>query len=223
MKISIKELQNIETDMLKEIISICEANNINYFLSYGSVLGAVRHEGPIPWDNDMDIAIPFSELSLFLEKMRENLPEKYYVDFHDTNPKYVNFFPRIGLKDFSTKILHVDIYLLTGAPESQKDQNIFKNKADKLKLLIQYKNLKEGYFAFHKISLKAKIAIYLKAFQMLFVSKNQLIDQANELCSQYSYIDSNTVVNIFGGYKMKEFIPKDYLGVGSKLKYANLE
>lgn len=223
MKLTIKELQDIETDMLKEVVSICKKHNIKYFLAYGSVLGAVRHQGPIPWDNDLDIAIPYPELNRFLKYLRLELPDKYYVDFHDDNKNYIKFFPRIGLKGYSTKLLHMDVYLLTGAPNSKIEQEYFKKEADRLKLLIQYKNLKEGYFSFNKISLKAKIAIYLKTIQLLFVSREKFLEKGENLLNKYPYKSSKYIVNVFGGYKMKEFIPKDIINNGSILKYDNLE
>lgn len=81
MKLTIQEIQTIETEMLKEVHDICERNGIDYFLAYGSVLGAVRHGGPIPWDTDLDIIVPIDQFSKFENLMYEELPEKFYLEY----------------------------------------------------------------------------------------------------------------------------------------------
>ena len=55
----LKRLQNEELGILKDFIKICEKYDINYFVMYGTAIGAVRHNGFIPWDDDMDICMLF--------------------------------------------------------------------------------------------------------------------------------------------------------------------
>lgn len=222
MKLTLQELQSLETEMLKEVSEICDRNSIHYYLAYGSLLGAVRHKGPIPWDNDLDIAVPENQLSKFIKVVREQLSDKFYLDYHDVNKNYVMLFPRIGLKGYSTKVLHIDVYRITGAPEDLHEQRELKNLADKLKNIIQYKNLKEGYFGFNKISKKEKLAVYVYAFFMIFVSKNKLIKKFENICEKYPFENHENTVNIAGGYGMKEFLPKRIYGKGVAAKYAGL-
>ena len=54
MQLNIKEIQKYGSDMLHVVSDICEKNNIRWFMAYGSVLGAIRHAGPIPWDYDIN-------------------------------------------------------------------------------------------------------------------------------------------------------------------------
>lgn len=223
MKLTLRELQDLETEMLKEVAEICEKHNIDYFLAYGSLLGAIRHKGPIPWDTDADIVIPFAQLALFLKVVREELSDKFYVDFYDTNKNYLRFFPRIGMSGYDSKKLHLDVFLITGAPNHKEDQKVLKDKANYLSYILRYKNVKEGGFAFHKISLKAKLVIYIRTFFMLFVPKRKLIRKFEKLCLQYPYESSVTTVNISGDYYMKEFIPKKFYGKGVLKNYDGLQ
>ena len=110
-----KELQEKGSSMLNTVGNICEANGITWFMAYGSLLGAIRHHGPIPWDYDIDIYVPEKELERFVQVLKKELPTQYWVDYRDNN-KFKRSFPRIGLSGYETEILHVDVYRLCGLP-----------------------------------------------------------------------------------------------------------
>lgn len=75
-----EHLQSVILMIAKDIDSLCKAHNINYYLLGGSALGAIRHKGFIPWDDDLDIAMLPEDYTRFLETARKELdPEKYYV------------------------------------------------------------------------------------------------------------------------------------------------
>ena len=83
-----RRMQLVELDMLVEFDRVCRNNNINYVLFGGSLLGAVRHKGYIPWDDDADIAMLREDYNLFkLHKNELNSDICYFQD-HDTDPEY---------------------------------------------------------------------------------------------------------------------------------------
>ena len=65
--ISLEELKNIQKEVLNEVVTFCNDNNIRYFLAYGTLLGAIRHKGYIPWDDDIDIHMPRLDYEKFIE------------------------------------------------------------------------------------------------------------------------------------------------------------
>ena len=84
-----------QLEVLGKIIQICEKHNIQYFAYYGTLLGAVRHKGFIPWDDDLDIAMKRDDYIKFLSLVREELPGEYCVLNAYTEDEYTNVFTRI--------------------------------------------------------------------------------------------------------------------------------
>ena len=83
-----RRMQLIQLDMLVEFDRVCRKNNIRYVLFGGSLLGAVRHKGYIPWDDDADIAMLREDYDLFKKHMGEMDPEICFFQDHETDPDY---------------------------------------------------------------------------------------------------------------------------------------
>ena len=71
-KLTLKEIQQIEFNILKEFHRVCEENGFRYYLCGGTCLGAIRHHGFIPWDDDLDVMMPRPDYERFLELVRQN-------------------------------------------------------------------------------------------------------------------------------------------------------
>ena len=76
----LRKLQNTQYEMLKAVVAICEKNNIYYSLAFGTLLGAVRHQGSIPWDNDVDIFIKREQIEEFYNLMKDHLPSNLFCE-----------------------------------------------------------------------------------------------------------------------------------------------
>lgn len=77
-----------QLEMLKIVAEICDRHGLTYWLDAGSLLGAVRHGGFIPWDDDLDIAMPLEDLKRFTEIAKVELPPHLFVQNKDTEPSY---------------------------------------------------------------------------------------------------------------------------------------
>lgn len=95
------ELRNIQLLQLmiaKEVKRICELHKIQYFMIGGTLLGAVRHKGFIPWDDDLDFGFVRSDYERFLEVCKTDLSDEYFLQTWDTDPEYALPFAKIRLK-----------------------------------------------------------------------------------------------------------------------------
>lgn len=86
--------------VLEEIDRICKRHNLKYFAEYGTLLGAVRHKGFIPWDDDFDISMKREDYMLFLKVARDELPENYRLLSVYNNFEYDNSLSRVVNRDF---------------------------------------------------------------------------------------------------------------------------
>lgn len=84
-----------EFRMLSCFADICEKNNLTYWLDYGTLLGAVRHKGFIPWDDDLDVCMPSHDLKKFIEIAQSELPSDIFLQTKKTDPSYPYLFAKL--------------------------------------------------------------------------------------------------------------------------------
>ncbi len=95
----LKQLQAIQLECLIELDRICQENGIKYSLDGGSLLGAVRHKGFIPWDDDIDLIMLRSDYEKFFEICKKELDsDRFFLQEHRTDPHYCVGYPRIRRK-----------------------------------------------------------------------------------------------------------------------------
>ena len=92
---TLKDAQKIMLEILIEVDRICMKNNIEYWLADGTLLGAVRHRGFIPWDDDIDICMLKEEYNKFLEIAPKELKEKFFLQTSKYDKNYNFLYPKI--------------------------------------------------------------------------------------------------------------------------------
>ncbi len=98
-ELSLQEIKEIEFNLLKMFHSFCEENNIRYFLTYGTLLGAIRYKGFIPWDDDVDVLVPREDYNRLLSLFRDS--EQYRLFAFEKDEEFP--FPFAKLCDMSTR------------------------------------------------------------------------------------------------------------------------
>lgn len=125
----IKGIQAVLLEMLNDFDDLCRRNNLTYFLVGGSALGAVRHKGFIPWDEDLDIGMPREDYERFSEIFLKACSEKYWLQSIEQSKLYDLTFMKIRKKGtryvelFETEPEHagvfMDIYPLDNVPDNK--------------------------------------------------------------------------------------------------------
>lgn len=123
--LSNEEIKEIMTGIMDEIELFCTENGINYFLYYGTLIGAVRHQGFIPWDDDLDICMPREDYNRFI-KTFNNAERHYRAISIETDKDY--YLPYAKVVDTNTRLkesvsctipigVYVDVFPLDYCPE----------------------------------------------------------------------------------------------------------
>lgn len=98
MGVSLREYQLFQLTILKEFKRICDAHHLTWWMAYGSLLGAARHKGFIPWDDDIDVVMMPHDYRAFRDICRTELSNDYYLQVHALNPANHISWQRIGVK-----------------------------------------------------------------------------------------------------------------------------
>ena len=217
MIIKLKEIQQLETYMLRTIVKIFSDNKIRYFLNCGSVLGAVRHSGTIPWDMDVDSIVPQTDYERMIKILNKKLSDDLFIDYYLTNKNYHRLFARVGVKGCSSYNLHIDIFPLVGLPRGIKNQLEYSKKSERLCSLFNYKqvNNRKTKNAFNRIAREI-------LSKTIMIDPNRIFSAFIEHCNLYSYETSEYVMNPCGHYGIKNILPKIYFGEGTQLKYEGI-
>ena len=113
-----EEVHSLLLGLLKVFRDICEAEGVWYTLAYGTVLGAVRHKGFIPWDADVDVCVKLCDVDKFRQAFYKHSPEGIVLNDRSRNPKNTKSHDTLAYdRNVGYPDIHLDIYPLVGAPE----------------------------------------------------------------------------------------------------------
>ena len=195
----LEELKRIQLDILLKVHSFCEEKGIRYSLDSGTLLGAIRHNGYIPWDDDIDIIMPRPDYNRFLKEFNGSIPElEVFAPELDWN----YYAPYANVCDNRTVLsedgnshrgkemgIKIDIFPVDGAPSDFKEYEATLNKIDKLNAYLQVK----------RMPLNAKKINSLRAF--LYVIKMKIFSihktyatiqkEILKICTKYDFNSSD--------------------------------
>lgn len=222
-KIDINECHKLLLDIAKEFDQICTKHNIPYYMLGGTMLGAIRHKGFIPWDDDMDFGVPRKYYDKLTKVLEKELPERYqcYTYKNCESIKY----PFIKITDSNTFIydpkekstdkmligVNIDIFPLDMCDVNDKKiKNVF--HWIKINQMVYVNAINGG---------KAKQFIKNLLKLMFPLSKNKvvgIIDKKLMNLKEGAYLG-----NILGRWREKEIIPIEWYGDNCKYKFEDIE
>lgn len=220
-------LKKIQLDILKCVIDICKKHDICYFCFGGTALGAVRHSGFIPWDDDIDIAMKRKDYEKFAQVAKSELTNYYFLQNYKTDPDFRLQFAKI--RDSRTTFIetsgrdlsinhgvYIDLFILDGYPNDNK-------KANKL---YRLNRLTRGYCAKDDVSSRSKKAnflIFLSRFYFLFRKPQKVIERFDKKCIRNDFDQCERGICFGSIYGLKDMWPTEWFNSVSKFTFEGIE
>ena len=221
--IDIVELKSLMLSILKDVDAFCRKNNIHYFLTYGTLLGAVRHKGYIPWDDDIDIHMPRPDYMRFMKEYSHKYYKAYCAEY---TPEWDNYIAKVC--DERTIIdeghgdkcgVYIDIFPLDGWPKREMSRTVhYWTVRFYLRLwsslhYTRFLTVERGN------GIAKNVRIILSRFLALFLTSKKMLTKLTKTKMKYSYDDSQFVGSLTcGKWSMipklicKSFIDGDFEG-----------
>lgn len=232
---NLRELQLMELEILKEVITLFERNNIRYFALGGTMLGAVRHKGFIPWDDDIDIGVPREDYER-LEAACKELPE--HLKFHHckNDADFIYYFSRVenaSIQVHSDRAekeeitsAWIDIFPLDGMPNSALARTIHSQRILIDRALFQISRFdrivdlrKSNRPTFEKVVIRfARNASLQK-----LLDNNYTFRILDRTLRKHPYSKSNYNINAMGAYKLREMFNKRVFGDGAMYSFEDIQ
>ena len=225
-EVSLRELQLTQIDMLKELLKIFAELDIKCYALGGTVLGAVRHQGFIPWDDDIDLGLPREDYEKFLKYGQEAMSKKLFLQTYNTDENYMLPIAKVRLNDsiFMEKTtelndihhgVYIDIFHLdNGIVDAKKSRKLM----SKLKV-VQVRISKSFIVDEPKAKSVARKLITMTNMHRAkyYVEKNNLLVQ------RYNNIAWTHYCNYNGAWGTKELIAIEVFGDGIMLPFEDVQ
>ena len=207
---TLKRLHGAELEIMEEFVRICNNHNLVYFLYGGTLLGAVRHNGFIPWDDDLDLAMPRKDYEEFLKIAPQEINEKFIIDNYKTNKNYYLNFTKIRnkntvfIQDFQAesykgpKGIWIDVFPLDNIKNEKGILQTFRVKIVKfLRAAVHYR---EGFF------LNRKYLVIKKIIGKIFniIPLNKIIHFQDKLMKKNMNKNTEYFISIASQYSYKK-------------------
>ncbi len=219
-----QELKKVELDIFKQFLQVCKNLNLTYYVLGGTLLGAVRHKGFIPWDDDIDVGMPRADYEIFLQKGQELLPDNYFLQTFITDPEFSANFSKIRNSDttfIETSFrnhnmnhgVYIDIFPLDYFPDNKTVE-----RKMRIKKWFLSGRVAGSFYYEHRLPLKSKTKHL--ACKLVSPSLEKTLLKREELFKSCSI--SKRIVNHCGAWGEKEIIPADWYGEGCKLEFEGI-
>jgi len=150
------ELQKCELSILENVISVCDELGLTYYLVCGSALGAIKYNGFIPWDDDVDIAMHRDEYCIFCEKAPKMLKSNLFLQNNDTEPLYPLIFSKV--RDSNTTFIEKSLSKLNIHHGVYIDVFPLDNYPKKLKAQRKIERAKKWYLRFYRCCMDLELS-----------------------------------------------------------------
>lgn len=227
--IQCEKLKQCELEIFKQFISICDELNLRYFVAGGTLLGAVRHGGFIPWDDDIDVLMPRKDYERFLREAQARLPEFYFLQTFRTDPEFPANFAKI--RDSRTTFIetsvskhniHHGVYIDIFPLDYYPDKLFLRLILELRKNIMQARMSAEFYRPNERISVKMIMRIIAGSVSRLLYRDRQNMQNKRERMFR-SVPVSGLVCNYSGAWGKREICPVEWISETCELVFEGLK
>lgn len=204
-ELTIAEVKKSQLGILQKLHNVCCENNLRYYICGGTLIGAVRHKGYIPWDDDVDVVMPIKDI-IKLSEILKNDKDFSFISFADD----LEYFDICSLMVDNSTIcdfngfmqlssgVSIDVFPFTGVPDGEKELSVYLETMRNLDMDKWNKlyDIKE--------------------------CKNALKKQVDYMLS-FDYDSHNTIGNVLGRYFVKDIFPRAYFDETVPMEFEGLE
>lgn len=218
-------------DIFKEIAKICDNNNIPYYATYGTCLGAVRHKGFIPWDDDLDITIPIEHYFRFIDVAKQQLPSNLYLFTPQNVQHYHYMWYKVCNRDTTFiensefafpdayKGVFVDITPISGVPKEETYKVKFIKELRVLHTLNDLRRFPNTSCGNVNRKMNSIIKSFLCLFPLGFFATRYL-----NVLKRNSFSKSQYTGHTWHPYELKTIVfPKEWMGEGVMLDFEDTQ
>ena len=210
-----RKIQRLELDILMEVDRICRKHRIQYTMGYGSLIGTIRHDGFIPWDDDVDICLMRKDYIRFKEICKKELSSRFFYQSHDTDPEYYLLYDKIRLNGTVFKESHLSSYNIHHGiyidlfPIDYIPNNSIKQAFQLICFHFFRSGLMSKYLVMEARGWKKKIIALFLRFLFFLIPLDTLYKNANKVAIWYDNTPSKRIMNFLTPYRLKEIFNAD--------------
>lgn len=187
----LRRVQLTQLEILREVRRVCRENGISYFLCCGTFLGAVRHRGFIPWDDDLDIGMLRKDYDRFCEIAPKAFSPRFCLQSWHTEPGYALPFAKVRLRNtlyveakgaaLSENGIYIDVFPFDYAPEDPQQQRLHARELNNLFRMKMMKSGNKPWMEKDKVNWKKRLGYFLYQLKAIRWSQEQLIKAYDDL------------------------------------------
>ena len=231
----LRELQLCELDLMRRFVAFCEKHDIRYYMIGGTLLGAVRHGGFIPWDDDVDLGVPRPDYDRFLELAEAEFTDKdtkVISIYHDQSSRQgmakitsskmqiINRSANVELKQDAW----IDIIPLDGFPAPGLASRLHKARLMFWKVMdattefdyVVDTKRKRGFPQDQLVSILGFLCRYIHPFGRDY---HRIFMKMEDVLRKYPYDESARCINMYAARDFREIFPREAMGEGTPILF----
>lgn len=226
----LKRIKELETAMLCAFLKVCQKLDLRYYLVGGTLLGAVRHQGFIPWDDDIDVAMRRGDYEIFLREGQKYLPEYYFLQHLGSDSAYCMNFAKIRdcrttLVEYSVRKypmnhgVFIDIFPLDSYPEGKTKQRIM----DFHQKIFKYRTraaVEVPSVSRHSFPVELGLNLVAALTRIPYPNLGRAVKTRENLHKNAP--SGSHWANYCGAWGKKEIMPADWYGNGAELTFEGM-